>query len=208
MDELLLVLLRHGAHKAPVKMTTSALGAEAGMSQQNASRKLLELEGQGQLERGKGGIRLTRKGCDLLADGYASLRRAFEGERLEIRGTVVGGLGEGRYYLSLDGYKKAIRQKLGFNPFPGTLNIKIDEDDRWKKQQLIQMEPVIIPGFMDRKRTYGDLFSYRCRLGDEECAIVVPMRTHHGPDILEVVAPVDLKKALRKKDGSRVKVVI
>ena len=208
MDNLLLVLLRHGAHKAPVRITTSVLGAEAGMSQQNASRKLLALEKEGYLDRGKEGIRLTRKGCDSMAADYASLRRAFEGERLEICGTIVSGLGEGRYYLSLDGYRKAIRQRLGFHPFPGTLNIKIDEDDRWKKQQLIQMEPVIIPGFRDRKRTYGDLFSYRCRLGDEECAVVVPMRTHHGPDIIEVISQSDLKKALRKKDGGRVKVVI
>lgn len=205
---MLLVLLRHGAHKAPVRITTSVMGAEAGMSQQNSSRKLLALEKEGYLERDKDGIRLTRKGCDSLAADYASLRKAFEGERLEIGGTIVKGLGEGRYYLSLDGYRKAIRQKLGFHPFPGTLNVKMDEDERWKKQQLIQMEPVIIPGFRDRKRTYGDLFSYRCKLGDEDCAVVVPMRTHHGPDIIEVIAAVDLKRALRKKDGGRVKVVL
>ncbi len=208
MDEMLLVLLRRGAHRAPVKITTSSLGAEAGMSQQNASRKLVLLDREGYLKRGKDGIMLTEKGCDCLAAGYASLKSAFEGGRVEIGGTIVKGLGEGKYYLSLDGYRKAVRQKLGFRPFPGTLNVKIDEDERWKKQQIIQMEPVIIPGFRDRKRTYGDLFSYRCRLGDEECAVVVPMRTHHGPDIIEIIAPVDLKKALRKKDGDRVKVVL
>lgn len=208
MDEMLLVLLRRGAHRTPIRITTSSLGAESGMSQQNASRKLLLLEKEGYVGRNKEGIRLTKKGCESLAADYASLRKAFEGERLEIGGTIVKGLGEGKYYLSLEGYRKAVRQKLGFRPFPGTLNVKMDEDDRWKKQQIIQMEPVIIPGFRDRKRTYGDLFSYRCRLGEEECAVVVPMRTHHGPDIIEVIAPVDLKKALGKKDGDRVKVVL
>ncbi|MDD5171578.1 MAG: DUF120 domain-containing protein [Candidatus ainarchaeum sp.] len=208
MDEILLVLLRHGAHKGPVRITTSAIGAEAGMSQQNASRKLMLLEKDGYLQRSKDGIRLVKKGQDDLAAAYASLRRVFEGERLEIEGTIVKGLGEGKYYLSLDGYRKAIKQRLGFYPFPGTLNVKMDEDERWKKQQLIQMEPVIIPGFRDKKRTYGDLFAYRCRAGGLECIVVVPMRTHHGPDVIEIIAPVDLKKTLRKKDGGRLKVVL
>lgn len=208
MDDILLVLLRHGAHRAPVRITTSALGAEADMSQQNASRKLVLLEKEGYLQRSKEGIRLTKRGQDDLGAAYASLRRVFEGGRLEIGGTIVKGLGEGRYYLSLDGYRKAMKQKLGFYPFPGTLNVKMDDDDRWKRQQLIQMEPLVIPGFRDKKRTYGDLFAYRCKTGGLECFVVVPMRTHHGPDVIEIIAPVDLKKALHKKDGDRLKVVL
>ena len=44
-----------------------------------------------------------------------------------MRGRVVGGLGQGQYYISRKGYRHQFIQKLGFVPFPGTLNIKLDE---------------------------------------------------------------------------------
>lgn len=207
MDEVLLLLLKRGAHLRPVRITTSELGAWAGMSQQNASRKLALLEEGGYVERTEDGVALTRKGRDELAAAYADMKAAFEGGKLEIEGEIVRGLGEGKYYLSLEGYRKQIRAALGFSPFPGTLNVRLSPGDMWKRQQLLKMEPAIISGFTDGKRTYGDLFAYRCRLAGSECAIIVPMRTHHGPDIVEVICGFDIKGKLGKKDGDLVKLL-
>ncbi|MFN7991462.1 MAG: DUF120 domain-containing protein [Candidatus Micrarchaeia archaeon] len=206
MERILLLLLKMGAAAKPVRLTTSEIGTETGMSQQNASRMLVVLEAEGQIERSKDGIRLTKRAYDRLASDYAILKTAFEGGKLAIEGTITKGLGEGGYYVSMDGYRNQIKEKLGFDPFPGTLNILMDEP--WKKQQLLQLEPVIIAGFRDKERTFGDLFAYRCRLGKHECAIIVPLRTHHGPEIIEIISPIDIKKGLRKKDGDRVKVVV
>jgi len=208
MDEVLLLLLRHGAHLRPVRMTTTELGAEAGMSQQNASRTLALLEKRGYLERKENGITLTKKACGELGDAYAAMKRAFEGGRLEISGAIVRGLGEGKYYLSLDGYRRQIQKALGFIPFPGTLNLRMASGDVWKRQQLLRMEPIIISGFTDGKRTYGDLFAYRCRLEGADCAIIVPMRTHHGPEVIEVISSFDIKKKLGKKDGGKVRLTV
>jgi len=208
MDDVLLLLLRHGAHLRPVRMTTTELGAEAGMSQQNASRTLMVLEKSGYLERKEGGIILTKKACDELGEAYAAMKGAFEGGKLEIEGTIVRGLGEGKYYLSLEGYRKEIKKTLGFIPFPGTLNVKMAPEDVWKRQQLLKTEPLIIPGFTDGKRTYGDLFAYRCRLEGTDCAIIVPMRTHHGPEVIEVISHSDIKKKLGKKDGGKVRLTV
>jgi riboflavin kinase len=208
MDEILILLLKRGAHTKPLRITTSELGTLSGMSQQNASRKLLELESEGYVERGKEGLRMTKKAYDEIAAKYSELKTVFEGTAAEISGTVVRGLGEGGYYVSMEGYRRQIREKLGFNPFPGTLNILIDKKERWRKQQLLQMEPVIIAGFRDKKRTYGDIFAYPCRIENHRCAIIIPLRTHHGPEIIEVISPQNIKRLLKKKDGERVKVVI
>lgn len=207
MDEMLLLLLRHGAHARPARLTGAELGAALSMSQQNASRRLSELERSGYVGRTEGGILLTRKACGELSALYSSLKAAFEGGRLEIDGTVTTGLGEGKYYLSLPGYRKQIEKKLGFSPYPGTLNIRLEEADLWKRQHLLSLDPVVIRGFRDENRTYGDLFAYRCAAGGGKCAAIVPLRTHHGADILEIIAPHDLKRKLRKKDGDRVRVV-
>jgi len=208
MDELLLLLLRHGAHLQPVKITSSELGSQLGMSQQNASRRLLELERGGQLLRTEGGIMLTKKGYAEFAGLYSSMKAAFEGGKIEFTGTVQSGLGEGKYYLSLVGYRNQVEEKLGFVPYPGTLNIRLDEADLWKKQHILGLDPVIIKGFRDEKRTYGDLFAYRCSVDGLDCAVLVPLRTHHGPDVLEIIAPWNLKNRLKKKDGSRIRVVV
>lgn len=206
MDEILLLLLRRGAHIKPFRMTTSEIGAQTGMSQQNASRKLLALEEAGYISRSKDGILLSKKAYDELAADYVVLKSVFEGKRLEIEGRITKGLGEGGFYVSMDGYRNQIKEKLGFDPFPGTLNIAVDE--AWKKQSLLQLEPIIISGFRDHDRTYGDLFAYPCKLGAHDCAIIVPLRTHHGPEIIELISPFNVKKELHKKDGDHIRVLI
>ena len=208
MDDILLLLLRKGARSNPVRMTTAEIGLEAGMSQQNASRRLAELEDDGLIVRGKDGIILTNKAVDGLSSIYTTLRSAFEGEKMEMAGRIVSGSGEGKYYLSLEGYRKQIKEKLGLIPFPGTLNVRINPEDMDKRQLLRRMEPIVIPGFREGERTYGDLFAYRCRLESLDCAIVIPLRTHHGPDVIEIICAIDIKKTLKKKDGDSVRVVV
>ncbi len=208
MDDILILLLRKGAKSRPVRMTTSEIGAGTGMSQQNASRRLAEMESEGYIERGKEGVMISPKGVQELAGIYSSLRQAFEGERLEMRGKIAKGSGEGKYYLSLSGYRKQIKEKLGFDPFPGTLNVMVDEKSMPARQQLRRMEPFVISGFKDGERTYGDLFAYKCRLENLDCAIVIPLRTHHGADVIEVICAQDIKKTLGKKDGEYVKVIV
>jgi riboflavin kinase, archaea type len=208
MDEILLLLLSQGAHKRPLRLTTAEIGSQCGMSQQNASRKLALLSEGGYIERGKDGIRLTRRACDEAAALYSALKGVFEGGKLELDGTIVKGLGEGGFYMSLPGYRRQITEKLGFDPFPGTLNVRLDAGEEWKRRQLLEGEPIIISGFRDKDRTFGDLFAYRCSVAGKGGAVIVPLRTHHGPEILELVFGFNAKKALRKKDGDRVKVSV
>ena len=206
MDEILLLLLRKGAHKKPVKLTTAEVGQGAGISQQSASRRLLALEEEGLISRGADGLSLTRKAHDEIAREYAALKSVFE-EKLEISGAIETGIGEGKYYLSLEGYRKQMKEKLGFEPFPGTLNIKLSKSDLWKKEQLLAGEAVVISGFRSRERTYGDIYAYPCRLEEKECAVIVPLRTSHGPDIIEIICGFDIRKKFGKKDGDIVRVI-
>lgn len=204
MDEILIFLLRKGAINAPVSLTTIQIGEELGMSQQNASRRILELEQSGCIERTAGKIRLTQKSIKELAQLYGELKNAFERTPLILDGKIINGLGEGKYYLSLEGYRKQIREKLGFDPYPGTLNIKLKET--WKREYFVQMDPVVITGFKDGERTFGDLFAYKCRISDSDCAIVVPLRTHHPQEIIEVISKENLKERYKKKDGDSIRI--
>jgi len=212
MDELLLLLLKRRADTKPLRITTTEIGEALGMSQQNASRRLSELEKEGQIERSNEGIMLTKRSKDEIANLYSTLQNVFDTHELELElnGEVVGGLGEGRYYLSMKGYKARIKEKLGFVPYPGTLNIRIKKDEMWKKKAILQMDPLIINGFKDKNRSYGDLFAYKCSIKglEEGCALIVPLRTHHGEDVMELICPLNIKKRLALKNGDSVRVMV
>jgi len=128
--EALLKLALLGAVKRPVTLNSSAFARSLGLSQQTASRRLIELERLGLIRRdvhfrGQTVI-LTERGVEELREVYVELKRIFEEEvgRLTVEGVVFTGLGEGAYYVSREGYRRQFVEKLGFDPYPGTLNIK------------------------------------------------------------------------------------
>jgi riboflavin kinase len=207
MDELLLFLLKHNAHVNQMRFTTSEIGGHLGMSQQNVSRRLQILEKQGCIERKGCNIGITKKGIEEARSLHAALENAL-GAKLEICGTIIDGLGEGKFYLSQEGYRAQIKEKLGFDPYPGTLNVKLDIWESRKRQRLLALEPVLIKGFEKDGRRFGDLFAYKSMVGDIECAVVVPLRTHHGADILEIASPVRLREQLSKKAGDNIRILI
>jgi len=125
-------------------------------------------------------------------------------ETLEVvRGTVTAGLGEGQYYISREGYRTQFLQKLGFVPFPGTLNIKLDEPFVPVPGQAIK-----IKGFNGEERTFGDCCCYKIRVKGIEAAIVRPDRSSYPENLLEVIAPVSLREALGLDNGDEIEVIL
>jgi riboflavin kinase len=41
-----------------------------------------------------------------------------------------------------------------------------------------------------------------------EGAVIIPLRTHHPPNVIEIISPKNLKEALKKKDGDLVRITI
>lgn len=193
------------------KLTASELAKRLGFPQQTFSRYLRELEELGLINRIKARrgeiIRLTAKGLRELASVKASLDKALKLFPSEVRveGEVFSGLGEGAYYVSQPGYRRQFVEKLGFEPFPGTLNLRVKGEDLEKILLLKRCPAVPIEGFIDGGRSFGPAGCYKAVLeGGIEGAVVVAMRGHYGDDVLEVIAPVNLRKALNLKDGDKV----
>ena len=44
-----------------------------------------------------------------------------------MRGKILSGLGQAQYFLTREGYSRQFAAKLGFVPFPGTLNVLLEE---------------------------------------------------------------------------------
>ena len=211
----LIELLLMGAKERPVAITTGQLAKRLGRSQQAASKHLLELERLGYIERthSKAGqeIKLTEKGINAVATLCLLLRSRLEEapDILEFRGAVFTGLGEGAYYMSLKGYRVQFVEKLGFDPYPGTLNLKLTSPGYRKQMDVLRrMAGIKIEGFTDGLRTYGSLKCFPALIEDVRGAVLSIERTHYDSSVLEVIAPVKLREVLGLKDGDLVPVKV
>src|SRR5260370_3519153 len=83
-------------------------------------------------------VRITKEGLDSLIQMYRVLRLVFEAPRAEvgINAVVFSGLSEGAYYMGMEGYRKQFRSKLGFDPFPGTLNLRVKKAKLAARREL------------------------------------------------------------------------
>lgn len=205
--ELLLYILEQKAKQD--LFTTSKISKSFPVSQQTISRKLRYLEKKGYLKRSvsiKGvELSLTDEGKHFLHNFFLRLKTVFmHQKRRYLEGSLTAGLGEGRYYLSLTGYVSKLKEILGLDVFPGTLNLHVDP---WEFMDFIQgMQEHVIPGFRTRDRTYGELSAYRVMIADRiEGAILLPKRTHYDKSTIEVIAPLNLRKKLSLEDKDIVK---
>lgn len=122
---------------------------------------------------------------------------------MEIKGIVTSGQGKGAYFMSQPVYQTQFKEKLHFSPFEGTLNIKIGEKEINDIHSVPEDKIMKIEG----KENFGDVLLLKAILNDKiEGAIVFPKRTTHGENILEFIAPQNIKEKLGIKDGDLVKI--
>jgi CTP-dependent riboflavin kinase len=129
----------------------------------------------------------------------------MEGD-LSITGKIVSGAGEGAYFTQIDWVQQQCNEKLGFKPYPGTLNLEISEEylsvveslDQKKRVELISPDP----NFCNAK-------VFPVSLGDIIGAIILPEEKVriHPKNIIEIIAPVNIKESLNEKDGDSLNIV-
>ena len=110
--------------------------------------------------------------------------------------------------MSLEGYVKQFIEKLGFKPYPGTLNVRLRREYIKYRLYLEQLPGIYIHGFTDKGRTYGGVKCFKANVKNIESAVLLIERTHHGPDVIEVIAPVRLRDVLGLKDGDTIEIIV
>ena len=187
-------LLSKGAKHNFVTITTSSLGKEINKSQQSASKHLLELEENNSIERIISGrkisVKITPKGYSEMVKLLNTLQKSLTSAPSEVllKGTLVTGMGEGAYYMSLKGYTKQFKNKIGYTPFPGTLNVKLGKKEYTEAiRQFEGMEGIHIDGYSDGKRTYGWV---------------------NDKSTIELISKNNLRKSARLSDGSKITITV
>lgn len=200
-----------GAHNKPLEISSVEFASQMDTSPQTAARKLKFLEDEmlikrqivhsGQL------VSITKNGLAALQKERNDYQIIFgNGHKKFLTGKVITGLGEGQYYISLEGYRTQFIEKLGFTPYPGTLNVKLGTPSvDIRKGISADLE---ISGFTKENRTFGRGSCFNIMIMDIKGAVIVPERTHYPEDIIEIIAPVNLREYLKLRDGSTVEVEV
>ena len=117
-------------------------------------------------------------------------------------GRVVTGGGHGALFTQLPWARKAFLTLLGFDPYPGTLNLKLDEPDAlqsWKSVRAGSGYAMIPPDAEScQARCYPVLVEGRLR-----AAIVCPEVPDYPEDQVELIAAVSIRETLSLEDGDR-----
>jgi riboflavin kinase len=211
-------LLMKGAGEDFINATSSSIGTEINKSQQAASKIIIGLENRNLIERIKVGhgykIRVTESGVVAVREVSNMLISAVNYSKIKItiEGTVVSGMGEGGYYMSLEGYRKRFENRLGYIPYPGTLNLKLSGNLSIKNRERIDQLPyILINGFSDSKRSYGWVKCYAVLINGNhniQAHVLVLERTHHDNTVIEVISPNYLKEALGLRNGDDVRITL
>ena len=123
-----------------------------------------------------------------------------------ISGIVVSGRGEGEIYVNI--YAREFERRLGFRPYPGTLNVKLDPEETEKRIRLLSgTNPIVIPP----PRGIPGLVRVHCHpavIRGVKVFIVEPQVPGYDASIVELISQIYLREALGLKDGDMVEIIL
>lgn len=205
--ELLIYLAKKTRLFSTYQTSTTKIAVDLKTSQQTISRKIRELEKKGYINRivnYKGQkLNLTKDAITLLKNHKNQLKELLKQKKVSIKGKIVQGVGEGKYYISIKKYKNGIKNSFGFTPFPGTLNLKVNKQEI--PPFLSTIPNVRIKGFKTGERSFGYIDCYPIQFKKTKAIVVIPERTRYN-NILEIVAPFNLRKKYNLINGVEIKI--
>jgi CTP-dependent riboflavin kinase len=113
---------------------------------------------------------------------------------------VFSGHGEGAKFVGINWVCQQIELKVGFKPYPGTLNLKLTGESVLLRKQA---EQKIVSRICPAEGYCPGLIS-EASIGNIKCAIVIPLIKDYPDDVLEIIAPFNLRKLLKVRDGDTV----
>lgn len=124
-----------------------------------------------------------------------------------IKGRVTEGLGESRLYTGIPWVKEQFVEKLGIDPYPGTLNLDIDNpEDMEKLRQIKQRKGTeIIP--LEEGACSAQSFPVLIE-GRIKGALIIPQVPDYPESQIEIISAYKLRDALYLETGSTVSIEV
>lgn len=128
-------------------------------------------------------------------------------ESWTLAGKIVSGVGQAAFFTQLAWVQEQCEARVGFRPYPGTLNIEPDSESEALLVSILKAEAIILEP-PDPQFCVGRVLP--ASIGGIEGALIIPEErvNVHGARILEIMAPVGIKDALGLNDGDRVALTV
>lgn len=123
---------------------------------------------------------------------------------LNVKGKVSKGRSEGSKFTMLPWVVERVKEKLGFKPYPGTLNLLLAPDNQLSVL-LKKFRGWKIPA---QKGCFSGRFYRALVMNRVAGAVVRPDVPGYPENVVEIVAPVCLRDLFGLKDGDAVTVKI
>jgi riboflavin kinase len=123
-----------------------------------------------------------------------------------VTGVLFTGEGKASQFVEIPWARSQIEEKLGFKPYAGTLNISLSKEEANRLRQILRKSKgitIVPPAGFHSATCFHTTIMRRAR-----GAIVTPHAPNYPPNVLEIVAPVNLREALALKDGDHVELTI
>jgi len=124
-------------------------------------------------------------------------------EKVVFKGIISHGVVRGKELV--DRFSDRLHGEIGFVPYPGTLNVKIEKRIDIRNFETHRIDHILLDGSV-----WVDLRIAQCKLklkGYEiECFVIRDERGLHNDDILEIIAPENLMDKFSLKYGDEVEI--
>ena len=127
-----------------------------------------------------------------------------------LKGRVVSGAKKAAFFTQLDWVLEQCSEKLGFKPFPGTLNVDILPESLLDVESIQEEKGIELIPHDPNDARFCTTQVLPVSIEEANAAIIIPAEKVrvHGKNIIEVIAPVRLKDALNIDDGDTVTLTI
>jgi riboflavin kinase, archaea type len=132
------------------------------------------------------------------APGAGAVLLGFEGK-------VFSGIGKGKYYVGHPEYQRRFEEALGYRPYPGTLNVKLEDRVVIEKMKTLRsMGGKKIEAFRVDGEPMSALTCFDGSMGGERVTVLFIDVTHYNETVTELISPAYLRGKFGLKDGDRV----
>ena len=142
-----------------------------------------------------------------LVSGSSEMRSGMSEEQL--LGRLTTGIGQGTHFTRLDWARHQFVEKLGIDPFPGTINLIIDDPESMKVWNRLQGTPGVRINNPNDGPHDCDARCYPVSIDSQiDGAIVLPEVAGYPPIQIEVIAAKRVRDLLGIEDGDSLRLEI
>jgi riboflavin kinase len=124
---------------------------------------------------------------------------------LTVRGRVFSGMGKGRYYVGHPEYQKRFAATLGYSPYPGTLNVKLEDVGLIETlKELRSKDGIKVDSFMSEGESFSSLTCFDGSIDGERVTLLFIDVTYYNETVTELISPSFLRGRFGLKDGDLV----